>query len=282
MIEATTTAAKPFVKWAGGKGQLLPQLKLLLPQEFNSYFEPFVGGGALYFSLDNLEEAHINDINQVLVNIYRQLQQNVDEIIRELKVLEEEYLTRSDEDRSTFFYEKRSEYNTEKLGIRKTVLLLFLNRTCFNGLYRENSKGEFNVPFGKYKNPTICNEDNLRAISDKLQTTTITSTSYLEAVKGAKKGDFLYFDPPYQPLNETSSFTAYHQDGFTVKDQEDLRDLFVELDKRGCYVMLSNSDTPKVRDLYKGYNLHEVRANRAVNSKANGRGKIVELLITNY
>ncbi len=281
MIAEGSVTAKPFVKWAGGKGRLVPQLKQLLPEKFGVYYEPFVGGGALFFGLADLHRAYLNDINEVLISAYRELQSNVDGIVAALQKLETQYLVLGDEERQAFYYDRRTEYNAEQLGLRKTILLLFLNRTCFNGLYRENSKGEFNVPFGRYKNPSICNEPNLRAIADRLQYAVITAASYKDAVASAKKGDFIYLDPPYQPLSQTS-FTAYHQDGFTAADQAELRDLFVELDKRGCFVMLSNSSAELVHKLYSGYRIETVLAARSINSKASARGKVKELVVMNY
>lgn len=282
MLGIDVANAKPFVKWAGGKGRLLPQLEPLFPVQFNSYFEPFVGGGAVFFSLSPTGKAQINDINSDLINAYLHLKNNLEAVIKALRGIEKEYKSLTEEERQVYYYERRKEFNTEHLSLRKTVLLIFLNRTCFNGLYRENSRGEFNVPFGKHKNPNICNEQNLSAISRALKTTTITSTSYRDAVMAAKKGDFVYLDPPYHPLTTTSSFTSYHEDGFSAKDQEELRDLFVELDKRGCYVMLSNSTAPLITELYKDFRQEKVLASRAINAKSAGRGKINELVVLNY
>lgn len=282
MIGSKASTAKPFVKWAGGKGQLLPQLHDFLPDSFENYFEPFVGGGAMFFSLPIIGSAHINDINQTLVSAYRLLQQDVELIIRKLAKLEKEYLALDSDARKIFYYAKRSEYNQHSSGIAKTVLLIFLNRTCFNGLYRENSKGEFNVPMGDSKNPRICDLQNLRAISVHLERTKITSTSYKDAVKEATEGDFVYFDPPYAPLTKTSSFTSYNKDNFGPKDQEELCNLFKELDKRGCYVMLSNSSAKLTQQLYTDFRQETVYAGRNINARGTGRGKVPELVILNY
>ena len=175
-MEGNKVVTKPFLKWVGGKGQLLPQLRQHFPTSFRNYYEPFVGGGAVHFSLSHSGLSHINDINDVLIEAYIHLRDNADEVISELLALEKMYHALGEEKRKKMFYLMRKEYNTVEKGIRKTVLLVFLNRTCFNGLYRENSRGEFNVPFGKYKNPKICNEPNLRAISKNLEKTVITST----------------------------------------------------------------------------------------------------------
>jgi DNA adenine methylase len=282
MLEVSNIAAKPFLKWAGGKARLIPQLEVHYPTSFNDYFEPFFGGGAVFFSLKVSLSSYINDINDTLMDAYVHIRDEIEIIIPKLAKLESTYKKLSLEQRQLFYYEQRSKFNSLKAGTQRTVLLIFLNKTCFNGLYRENNKGEFNVPFGKYTNPTICDAENLRAVSEKLKLTTITSVGYKEAVSKAKSGDFIYLDPPYEPLSTTSSFTAYHENGFTSKDQTDLRDLFIELDKRGCYVMLSNSTAPLIKELYKDYKQIEVQAARNINAKATGRGKITELVVLNY
>lgn len=282
MLEIKETLARPFLKWAGGKGKIVPQLHQLYPAGFKNYFEPFFGGGAVFFSLQSNGQAYINDINDTLMGAYLHVRDHVDELVAALKKLESDYKTLSEHERQEFYYRQREAFNAMAPGVSKTVLLLFLNKTCFNGLYRENSKGEFNVPFGRYANPTICDEENLLAVSRMLQKTVITHGSYKEAVRFAQAGDFVYFDPPYQPLSGTSNFTAYHEDGFTSKDQAELRDLFVALDKRGCYVMLSNSTADVIKDLYRNYRQELVYAGRAINAKATSRGKIPELVVLNY
>lgn len=275
-------AAKPFLKWVGGKGRLVPQLRQYYPVSFKNYFEPFFGGGAVFFDLTFSNKAYINDINDTLIEAYIHIREDVEALIRKLEILQDEYRSLTDDERQEFYYQQREKFNNLTPGITKTTLLIFLNKTCFNGLYRENKKGKFNVPFGRYANPSICNKENLRAISKKLQTTTITSKPYREAVKEAKAGDFVYLDPPYHPLNATSSFTAYHEGDFTAENQKELRDLFVELDKRGCYVMLSNSASDYIRELYKDYGQESVLAARSINSNATKRGKISELVVLNY
>ena len=276
--------ARPFLKWVGGKGRLLAQYQAYFPDPANyqTYFEPFFGGGAVFFALPH-HPSHINDANHTLMAAYTNIQQDVEKVIAQLAKLEQEYKALTPEEQKGFFYGLRAEFNALKDDdFAKTPLLIFLNRTCFNGLYRENSKGEFNVPFGRYTNPTILDAENLRAVAAKLQDTAITALSYEQAIKTAGKGSFVYFDPPYHPLNETSSFTAYHEGDFTVDDHIRLRDTFVKLASKGALVMLSNSDTPFTRGLYKGYKIHKVQAGRAINSVATKRGKITELVITNY
>ena len=273
---------KPFVKWVGGKRQLLSQFRLLglyPPFGFNpltaSYFEPFVGGGAVFFDLLP-ERAILSDLNHELVTTYNVIKNDVEELILALKKhqLDKEY-----------FLSVR-DYDVAKLSdIEIASRFIFLNRTCFNGMYRVNSKGKFNVPFGRYNNPLICDEDNLRKASDALQSVEIKKQDYKEVLKHAEKGDFVYFDPPYYPVSRTASFTSYTSQSFLEKEQTELRDTFVELASRGCYVMLSNSDTPFINDIYsniKGIKISKVSAGRAINSDASKRGKISEVVITNY
>ena len=273
---------KPFVKWVGGKRQLLKQFRdlgLYPPELFdpttNTYYEPFVGGGAVFFDLLP-ERAELSDLNRELVITYNVIKNNIDELIFSLKqhIYDKEY-----------YLEVRAKNVNELSDIEVASRFIFLNRTGFNGLYRVNKKGQFNVPFGRYSNPVICDEENLRRVSKELQNVIIKHQDYTSVLKNAQKGDFIYFDPPYYPLNRTSSFTAYTSESFLEKEQTELRDTFVELHKRGCYVMLSNSDTPFINDLYSeidGATIHKITAGRAINSKGSGRGKITELLVTNY
>lgn len=273
---------KPFVKWVGGKRQLLSQFRLLglyPPFSFNPqesrYFEPFVGGGAVFFDLlpDN---AILSDMNHELVTTYNVIKNNVESLILSLKKHQ------TDKD---YFLSVRA-YDVSKLtDVEIASRFIFLNRTCFNGMYRVNSKGGFNVPFGRYNNPLICDEENLRKVSEALQSVEIKKQDYKEVLNLAQKGDFVYFDPPYYPVSRTASFTAYTSESFLEKEQTELRDTFVELASRGCYVMLSNSDTPFINELYSNLNgikLSKVSAGRAINSDASKRGKISEVVITNY
>jgi DNA adenine methylase len=267
---------RPVVKWAGGKTQLLPYLIQFSPKQFNQYFEPFLGGGALFFKLSNnrkISKAYLNDCNCDLINVYSVIKKNLDELISEL---------------GSGFYQNNEEiYYQIRLSspeneIKRAARFIYLNKTAFNGLYRVNSKGQFNVPFGKYKNPKILDKFNLKAVHEALQKDELTCMDFEEAVKQANTGDFIYFDPPYQPLSKTSNFTSYTAKSFGEADQERLHKCFKSLDEHGCFVMLSNSFSPFVNELYSDYNCHTVMAGRAINCKAEGRGKIKELIVTNY
>ncbi len=273
---------KPFVKWVGGKRQLLRQFRelgLYPPDDFNpitnTYYEPFVGGGAVFFDLLP-KNAELSDLNNELVTTYNVIKNNVDELIESLQkhIYDKEY-----------YLEVRAKKIEDLSDIEVASRFVFLNRTGFNGLYRVNKSGQFNVPFGRYNNPVICDEDNLRRVSDALQDVTITHQDYKNVLKTAKSGDFIYLDPPYYPINATSSFTSYTAEGFLEKEQTELRDTFVKLHKKGCFVMLSNSDTPFINELYSGLDgitINKITAGRAINSKGSGRGKITEVLVTNY
>lgn len=275
---------KPFVKWVGGKRQLLKQFKelgLYPPEHFNPtknrYFEPFVGGGAVFFDLLP-QKAFLSDMNFELVTTYNVIRDNVESLVKSLK--------KHSHDKEYFL--KIREKNIANLSpLQIASRFIYLNRTCFNGMYRVNSSGGFNVPFGKYENPMICDEANLRKVSQSLQDISISHQDYSQAVKKAKKGDFIYFDPPYHPLSDTSSFTSYTKEDFNTQNQIALRDCFLELHNRGCFVMLSNSSAQFIIDIYTelvsyGIKIHKVEANRAINSDATRRGKIKEVLITNY
>jgi DNA adenine methylase len=271
--------AEPFLKWAGGKGQLLKQYQAFFPDNFNSYLEPFVGGGAVFFNLFNTQRITTNtpvfliDSNEELINCYLAIKDNAEKIIAILN-------SGKYRNNKKVFYNIRAE--EPKNSYERAARIIYLNKTCFNGLYRVNSKGKFNVPFGNYKNPTICDKDNLLAVSSALKKVNILLGDFDRCLDYAKKGDFVYFDPPYQPLNHTSSFTSYTKNSFGVKDQERLRDVFKKLDKKRCNVMLSNSDTKFIRKLYKGYRIEKVYAKRAINCKPSGRGEITELVVLNY
>lgn len=273
---------KPFVKWVGGKRQLLEQFRrmnLYPPEKFNpiknTYFEPFVGGGAVFFDLLP-QNAVLSDMNKELVTTYNVIKNDIGSLIASLKKHKHD---------KEYFLKIRAK-NPEKLSdLEVSSRFIFLNRTAFNGMYRVNSSGGFNVPFGKYENPLICDEVNLVRVSEALKKVTIKHQDYKDVLKKAKKGDFIYFDPPYYPVSKTASFTAYTKNGFFSKEQIELRDTFAELHKRGCFVMLSNSDAPFINKIYgeiKGARISKVQAGRAINSKASGRGKITEVLVTNY
>ena len=273
---------KPFIKWAGGKRQLLKQfreLKLYPPEAFNpmgnTYFEPFVGGGAVFFDLLP-KKAELSDLNKELVIAYSVIKNNVEELIQELKKHPNE---------KNYYLKIRAENPEDLSDVDIASRFIYLNRTGFNGLYRVNKQGGFNVPFGTYTNPLICNEENLRRVSKAMQTTLVNHQDYKVVLKRAKKGDFIYFDPPYFPVSKTASFTSYTAQKFLEKDQMELRDTFVDLHKRGCFVMLSNSDTSFINKIYsgiKGIKINKISAIRAINSKSSGRGKITEVLVTNY
>lgn len=278
-------APKPFLKWVGGKGRLLDQLLAHFTearQDEGKYFEPFFGGGAAFFALAPVS-GQINDVNKALMAAYQNVKTGVDAVVQQLMLLEQEYLTLTAEERQEYFYDRRKEYNQEPHDtVRKTALLIFLNKTCFNGLYRENRKGEFNVPHGRYANPTICDEATLRATSKALKHVEISSGSFEEAVVDAKEGDFVYFDPPYYPLNPTSSFTSYSVDDFSADDQRKLKAVFDDLTQRGVRVALSNSDCAFINELYQEYRIEKVWAGRSINSVGSKRGKITEVLVLNW
>lgn len=273
---------KPFVKWVGGKRQLLLQFKLrnlYPPEKFNlingRYFEPFVGGGAVFFDLLP-EKAFLSDLNSELVITYNMIKNNIDGLIKSLK---------KHPHNKEYFLKIRSKDPKKLSNIEVASRFIYLNRTCFNGMYRVNSQGGFNVPFGKYSNPLICDEQNLCRVSKALKNVEIKCQDYKQVLKKAKKGDFIYFDPPYFPVSKTASFTSYTKEAFLEKEQIELRNTFFELHKRGCFVMLSNSDTTFINEIYsghKGVRITKVEAGRAINSKASGRGKITEVLVTNY
>jgi DNA adenine methylase len=265
--------AKPFIKWAGGKSRLLPEMARWFPprEKIGKYFEPFMGGAAVFFYLQH-PNSWLSDSNMALVELYQMVQQNVDDLIKALRIHRNE---------REYYYEVRAQSPADLSPAQRAARLIYLNKTCFNGLYRVNSRGEFNVPFGRYKNPTICDEVGLRAASRALQQTQITHQNFESVLVHAQPADFIYFDPPYQPLSKTSSFTSYTADKFGEAEQRRLAEVFAELAQRGCHVMLSNSDTPLIRELYQDFNIHEIRVGRAINSKGDGRGKITELLVVN-
>lgn len=266
---------KPFVKWAGGKRQLIDILLNNIPLQFNTYIEPFVGGGALLFELMP-EHAIIADINPDIINAYQIIKNNVNKLIRSLQ----DYINTEE-----FYYKIRSENHYKLPPIQRASHFIYLNKTCYNGLYRVNSKGKFNVPYGRYKTPKIVDKENLRAVSEYLNSsnTIILCQHYKETILLAQKGDFIYLDPPYHPLNNTSSFTKYSKEDFTIEDQIELSNTFKELDNKGCYVLLSNSNTQFILNLYENYNIQKVKATRAINCKASRRKQeYYEVLIKNY
>jgi len=274
---------RPFLKWAGGKSQLISQYIPYFPQKFATYYEPFLGGGAVFFYLYGVARndkptkkfpAVLTDINPELVNVYRCVRDRVEELIELLAQHQERH-------NRDYYYRVRSQFTGTP--VEMAARLIYLNKTCFNGLYRENSKGKFNVPMGQYKNPTICNIELLRLVSDSLQSVEIEVRPFETILDFAKTAeDFVYFDPPYHPLSDTSNFTGYSRSSFNEKDQMRLRDTFTELAQRGVKVMLSNSDCPFIHELYQNFRIYKILAARAINSKAERRGKINELLVTSY
>ena len=267
---------KPFLKWVGGKRQLLPEIQCLIPQRIERYVEPFMGGAAVFFHLAP-EKALLNDINKELVNCYTVIKTSPNELIQELKkhIYHIEYYN---EIRSL----DRGEGGLLALSkIARASRFIYLNRTGFNGLYRVNSKGFFNVPMGRYKNPRIVNEDGILACARCLQSAEITNTGFEETLMGTRTGDFVYLDPPYIPLSETSSFTSYAGGGFDMDAQIRLANAVRDIDSRGIRFLASNSYTDKIFSLYQGFQIIEVSANRAINSKADGRKPVKEVLITN-
>lgn len=269
----------PVVKWVGGKRQLLDAFSNLIPSKIGSYCEPFVGGGALLFFIQP-RTALVNDINKELICVYTVIMEKVEQLIEELK----NYKNQSD-----FFYKIRdidrdkSKYNSLS-DIQKAARFLYLNKTCYNGLYRVNNAGEFNTPFGNYKNPNIVNEPVLRAVSSYFNKNSIkfSSLDFADVLNNVSKGTFVYLDPPYDPISETSNFTGYSRGGFSKEDQIRLRECCDDLDRRGIKFMLSNSDTSFIREQYSSYKITFVQAKRAINSVASKRGEIQEIVVRNY
>ncbi|MDD4299823.1 MAG: DNA adenine methylase [Methanomicrobium sp.] len=307
--------ANPFLKWAGGKSQILGELELRFPKELieraasagkknkiSKFVEPFVGGGAVYFLVNSKyrpDECHIFDVNEELILCYRVVKESPDSLTQMLRDYESEYLKLDEEKRQEFYYNIRSSYNQKKEGfsysslnssaVERAASLIFLNKTCFNGLYRVNSGGGFNVPFGRYKNPKIAVEESINLASELLENTQIHNGDFEEAAGLCDERTFFYFDPPYRPINKTSKFNSYAKDGFSDDDQRRLARFFKECDLKSAKVMLSNSD-PKNTDpddnffdsLYEGFRIERVPAKRQINSKGSGRGEINEIVVTNY
>lgn len=294
---------KPFVKWAGGKGQLINDIRNTYPEglgkDIKKYAEPFVGGGAVLFDiLSNykLDLIYISDINSELINAYQIIRDDIDKLIDLLSVMQDEYLhIVAEESRKHYYYKKRERYNDLKMNsdqainVEKAALFIFLNKTCFNGLYRVNRKGLFNVPMGSYRNPCICDIDNLRNISLAMQNVTIVCGDYKESDRFIDSNTFVYFDPPYRPLTKTANFTSYTENLFDDRAQIELAEYVKYLIKKGAKVVVSNSD-PKNSDtkddffdeLYKEHRINRVQANRMINCNSESRGKISELLIVSF
>ncbi|VJC43452.1 modification methylase [Streptococcus pneumoniae] len=278
--EIKKVTLQPFTKWTGGKRQLLPVIRELMPKTYNRYFEPFVGGGALFFDLAP-KYAVINDFNAELINCYQQIKDNPQELIEILKV-HQEYNSKE------YYLDLRSADRDERIDmmseVQRAARILYMLRVNFNGLYRVNSKNQFNVPYGRYKNPKIVDEELISAISVYINNNQleIKVGDFEKAIVDVRTGDFVYFDPPYIPLSETSAFTSYTHEGFSFADQVRLRDAFKRLSDTGAYVMLSNSSSALVEELYKDFNIHYVEATRTNGAKSSSRGKISEIIVTNY
>jgi DNA adenine methylase len=269
-LVSQSISPRPFLKWAGGKGQLIQQYQSHFPTGFKTYYEPFLGGGAIFFHLLP-HRAVLMDINPELVNVYRCVRDSVEALIDQLQTHQQLH-------NRDYYYQVRS--TPGNTAIERAARLIYLNRTCFNGLYRENSKGQFNVPMGNYKTPRICHPDLLYAVSHSLRHAEVTVGSFDAVLQHADSQDFVYFDPPYYPISLTSRFTSYSRYSFTAEDQIRLRNTFVALARRGVKVMLSNSDCPFIRDLYQGFTIHTISATRSINSNIQKRGKITEVLVT--
>lgn len=273
---AVKKRVSPFIKWAGGKSQLLEQFKPLFPKEgtYKRYIEPFLGGGAVFFYLEP-KEAILSDLNKDLVETYKVVKLHLKELVKILQKYEKKHS-------KEFYLKIREEYNTgDSDKVTKAAQLIYLNKTCFNGLYRVNSKGGFNVPFGQHKKFSV-NEAGLLAASKILKKSKIEHAGFEQVLKNARKGDFVYFDPPYYPLNTSSNFTTYTKDNFLEKEQEELKKIFKKLDARGCILMLSNSDTPFIRNLYKEWHINRVSAKRFINCVGKKRGDVFEVVVRNY
>jgi len=294
-----TGIAKPFLKWAGGKTQLLDDIEKLLPEDLSTsnftYLEPFVGSGAVLFwmlaKFPNMKKAVINDINEDLITTYKVIANHPNELISILDTLQNEYhyLDSDEDNKKAYYYEKRALYNTRKeRAINQSALFIFLNRTCFNGLYRVNRNNEFNVPIGSYRKPTICDSENILSVSKALQRVEILSGDFEKTLQYANPNSLFYFDPPYKPLNGTSSFNSYAKDEFDDKEQIRLRDFCSKLDSLGHTWILSNSDVKNENltniffdDLFKDFDIRRIKAVRRINANASKRGELTELLITN-
>jgi DNA adenine methylase len=306
-LTTINSKVKPFLKWAGGKTQLLDRIIQYLPKqishgEIDTYVEPFIGGGALFFkirNLDNVKNFIISDINPELILAYRTIQMNVQKVISFLSDLKKDYYSISPQEQPEYYYQIREKFNNQlssinfdlyqQSWIERTSWIIFLNRTCFNGLFRVNSKGKFNVPFGRYKNPEICDSENLNLVSDALQHVKILRGDFTCVRHYITNSTFVYFDPPYRPISNTASFTSYTADTFNDDSQLRLAKFYNELDNKKALLMLSNSDPQNINlqdkffeNAYKGYSIEKVKAFRMINSKSDGRGEISELLIMNY
>ncbi len=303
-IKRTTSegcAVKPFLKWAGGKGQLLKEIERYYPfadGRITKYAEPFVGGGAVLFDIlskYHLEEVYISDINAELVNTYRIIRDDIDTLIKMLYAMQNDFIPLDTDNRKAYYIEKRERFNYLKVNsnanvdTEKAALMIFLNKTCFNGLFRVNKKGLFNVPMGAYKNPMICDENNLRTVSEKLKRVTIVCGDYRESADFIDESTFVYFDPPYRPITDTASFTAYTENLFNDEEQIELARFVDDMHRKGAKVVVSNSDPKNSNteddffdNIYSAHKIKRVEATRMINCNREARGKIKELIISNF
>ena len=278
MARAKNKLVMPFLKWVGGKRQLMNEIEPLIPSKISTYYEPFIGGGAVLLN-QQPKRAIVNDYNSELINVYKMVRDHVEELIEDLATHENE---------SEYFYRIRVQDREEGFenlsALKRASRVIYLNKTCFNGLYRVNSSGEFNTPFGRYKSPNIVNEPVLRAVSRYLQNNDIEllSGDFEDALKGVRKGAFVYLDPPYDPVSKSSNFTGYVEGGFGSDQQERLRNVCIKLHQKGVNFLLSNSATPFIKELYKDFEIIEVGAKRHINSVASKRGEVTEVLVRNY
>lgn len=275
--EADPVPARPFLKWAGGKGQLLRELRAFVPASFGRYHEAFLGGGALFFGIadrvSTKKRPRLSDVNAELISCYQVVRDDVEGLIRAL--------SRHPYDKE-HFYAVRAQDPKALSPTERAARTIFLNRTGYNGLYRVNSRGQFNVPFGRYTNPVVCNAPNLRACSRALAGARLEVADFSACLRHAQRGDLVYFDPPYVPVSETATFTSYIPGGFGWEQQQQLADTFRQLAREGVFVMLSNSDTPELRALYRDFRVESVKARRAINSRADRRGQIGEVVVLSY
>lgn len=262
--------AKPFLKWAGGKKRLLPELLKYVPTEYNNYYEPFLGGGSLFFAL-RPKKAYLSDLNEELINTYEQIKVDVDEVIKYLKKMK---------------YDKKAYYRIRGMSLRnnsrRAARFIYLNRACWNGLYRVNPRGKFNVPFGRYENPTICNEENLKNVGKVLKKAVIKNCDFGKIVHKASKDDLIYFDPPYTTAYRNNGFIKYNSKLFSLKDQIRLRNAVRELDKKGCNILISNANHKFIENLYKGYSIKIMKRKSLIAGKKEKRREITELIIRNF
>lgn len=274
--------AKPFLKWAGGKSRVAKEISSFFPNDFTRYYEPFLGGGAIYFAISP-QKGYLNDLNKYLIGTYEIIRDHPDLLISRLESISDEYHSLNNlEEKSAYYYDTRRRYNESTvMDVNKAALFIFLNKTGYNGMYRENSKGQYNIPFGKHDKCLICDSDNLLEVSRNLKDIIFTSGDYKNAVETAERGDLVYFDPPYIPVSKTANFTQYQKEGFNFDEQVLLKDLAIKLHERGCYVVISNSSCRISKDLYDNqiFKIHTIKITRLIHSSK----KIVpEIVVTNF